>query len=53
MHERAEERLGPNTCGLVEANSNVLFEKDGLGMHGRRRRSPVDSAAAERVMELS
>ena len=30
MHERAEERLGPNTCGWVEANSNVLFEKDGL-----------------------
>ena len=51
MHERAEERLGPNTCGLVEANSNVLFEKDGLGVCGWRRCVAGDAAASEGMSE--
>tara|TARA_B100001059_G_scaffold195766_1_gene200386 strand:- start:22 stop:255 length:234 start_codon:yes stop_codon:yes gene_type:complete len=51
MHERAEERLGPNTCGLVEENSNVLFEKDGLGVCGWRRCVAGDAAASEGMSE--
>lgn len=47
MHDRTEERLASTDCGLVEANSNVRFEKDGLGVRGWRRCAARDAAASE------